>query len=91
MKICLIRPPKSKFDDLYTRSSIFYPMGLGYLASYLEKEDFEVKIIDAFLEDLNINDITSRVIEFKPEVVGISFATENRFPAIRVANRFSRP
>ena len=90
MKVCLIRPPRSIYDDLYTRSSIFYPMGLGYLASYLERENFEVKIIDAFLGDFSLEEVTFQVIDYKPSVVGISFSTENRFPAIRTAKALKR-
>ena len=90
MKICLIRPPRSKYDDLYTRTSTFYPMGLGYLASYLLKGGFDVQIIDAFIENLDVNELSKRVFSYKPDVVGISFSTENRFPAIRTAKTLKR-
>jgi anaerobic magnesium-protoporphyrin IX monomethyl ester cyclase len=90
MKICLIRPPKGKYDDLYTRSSVFHPMGLGYIASNLIKNGFEVQIIDAFLEDIQYDVICSRINEYNPDVVGISFATENRFPAIKTAKELKK-
>ncbi|MBU1627902.1 B12-binding domain-containing radical SAM protein [bacterium] len=90
MKICLIRPSKSKYDDIYTRTSVFYPMGLGYIASSLEREKFEVKIIDAFLENIDVHEVVTRVIEFDPDVVGISFSTENRFSAIRTAKELKK-
>ena len=46
-KILLINPPhyvsKEKMDFFP-----FFPLGIGYLASYLEERGFQIKIIDAF-------------------------------------------
>jgi radical SAM superfamily enzyme YgiQ (UPF0313 family) len=54
MKILLMNPPM-KGKELYTKSSEdiatkIPPLGLGYLASYLEEQNHKVKIWDGFVE-----------------------------------------
>ena len=74
MKIILINPP---FEDEYSvggSKSIKYvlnvipPLGLAYLAAALEKEGFSVKIIDGFVDNINVSEIASD----SPDIVGIS-------------------
>lgn len=69
------------------------PLGLTYLAAFLEKEGYLVRILDAANEGyyavekegdfvtygLSDAEIKKRIIEFEPEVVGVStiFSTQN--------------
>lgn len=83
-KVLLINPFLSVYKD--DPAGICPPLGLAYLASYLEKEGVEVKILDIAAEGINekINlgkkvryglcekEITGRVKEFSPQIVGIA-------------------
>jgi radical SAM superfamily enzyme YgiQ (UPF0313 family) len=74
MKILLLNPPlnfgvynqagRIYFDRSYT------PLGLAYIASVLEKEDFDVKLFDFM--DTSLEDIERIIENEKPEIVGIS-------------------
>lgn len=75
MKLLLINTinPEEGIESLYP------PLGLGYISSYLKKnkKNIQIKIIDK-----NIHD---SLIKFKPDVVGISSVTQNFERAKRIA------
>lgn len=48
------------------------PLGILAIGSFLEKNGFEVQLID---DDIFLTDIAPRVLEFNPDVVGVSFQT----------------
>ncbi len=66
MKIILVRPVTKKKMVL----NVVPPIGLGYLASSLRKENHEVKIIDAVKDGLTQADIVSRILAENPQVLG---------------------
>jgi anaerobic magnesium-protoporphyrin IX monomethyl ester cyclase len=78
-KVVLVIPPQEKFNKDYLPS-----IGVGYLASSLERAGYEVKIIDSHAEHLNDEETVNRIIEEKPEVVGVTASSHNRFHAISV-------
>ena len=89
MKIILINPP---FEDEYSvggSKSIKYvlnvipPLGLAYLAAALEKEGFSVKIIDGFVDNINVSEIASD----SPDIVGISAATPTFNSTLSIAKK----
>ena len=68
MKIALVRPN-------YKSHIITPPLGLGYLSSYLKKYGIDTVIIDGLKEGLNSRRIIKRILEFKPDAVGITCIT----------------
>lgn len=48
------------------------PMGVLYIAAVLEKEGFNVRIVDANAEGLTIDDVVNVVKEYEPQIIGIS-------------------
>lgn len=84
MKVLLIYPPVSIYGTGIVNPHM--PLGLAYLAAYLEKNKYEVKIIDALAMGKNnikkdreltrtgLSDkaIAREIKKYKPEVVGIS-------------------
>ncbi|HAF94694.1 MAG: hypothetical protein A2021_05705 [Elusimicrobia bacterium GWF2_52_66] len=68
MKLILIRPR-------YQSHIITPPLGLGYLASYLERQGIEVVIIDALKERIDNSGVLKRVLQEKPDAVGINCLT----------------
>lgn len=66
------------------------PLGLLYVAAALEKNGFEVSIIDAYIERLSIDDIAEKVSKTAPVAFGITGTTENRFNAIQLLNKVKK-
>jgi len=69
MKILLIDPPHQLFPGLRMWTPSF---GLLQLAAYLEREGFEVQIVDATTLTHPWNDLTSLVVSSQAEVIGIT-------------------
>lgn len=80
MKIVLIIPPQEKFSKDYLPS-----IGVGCLAASLERAGYDVKIIDSHINNLNDQETAERVLREKPDAVGITANSHNRFHAIEVA------
>lgn len=86
LKILLIFPPSTVYRGDPTMPVNFYPLGLMYIAAYLEKFGYQVSILDTIVEanktvklnkqktlyGLTDEEIFQRIKKFKPDVVGIS-------------------
>lgn len=87
MKILLINPPWIVPKGYEGRLVVPYPLGIGYIASYLEKNKINVKILDILAEGFEIEtempdrfvrfglsekDIIKWIKNFKPDVIGIT-------------------
>jgi radical SAM superfamily enzyme YgiQ (UPF0313 family) len=59
------------------------PLGILAVGSVLGKGGFEVQLID---DDIFLTDISSRIIEFDPDLVGISFLTPAYTRAKKIVN-----
>jgi len=76
MKVLLSTPP-GKTTELWP------PLGLLYIASSMKaKRGDEVKVIDAFCENLTSAELSKRVMEEKPDVFGINCSTHTFLDAI---------
>ncbi|MBI5118174.1 cobalamin B12-binding domain-containing protein [Candidatus Poribacteria bacterium] len=53
------------------------PMGLLYVAAYLEKHGYEVSILDCELEGLNLANAIGKIKEARPDLVGMTCLTPN--------------
>jgi len=95
MRVLLIYPQGIALPgEIYFESM---PLGLAYLAAVLEKEDHQVKIIDAQIEEretikredsfLNIGMswqcLEEKIKDFNPEIVGISNLFSIQFPNVQ--------
>lgn len=79
MKIALIESNDTK-GFTQRRGSVLLAL-LG-MAAILKKRGYQVLYVDAYSENLTIGQIVERLIDFSPQVVGISCATGNRFVGI---------
>ena len=61
------------------------PMGIVFLAAVARENGYEVKILDANIEDNSWGNINLILADFKPDVVGISFTSLLAESASRVA------
>jgi len=82
MKIILINPPVFNIIDpslpavLLEEEDPMPPLGLMYLASFIEKHSkHEVKILDCQIEKLSLEDLKQKIREEKPDAVGITTMT----------------
>ena len=69
-KILFIKPYLPTINQMIT-----LPMGIMYLASVIRNwlnEKYYIEILDARLDKLSPYDITRRVTELQPDIVGIS-------------------
>jgi anaerobic magnesium-protoporphyrin IX monomethyl ester cyclase len=76
--MAFIDPPVSteiRFGKLAKAGSFLPSLGLAGLAAMAEEDGFKVKIIDANIENLDLNSLVERVLKEKPKWVGISATT----------------
>ncbi|MFC1701026.1 B12-binding domain-containing radical SAM protein [Patescibacteria group bacterium] len=69
-------------------------LGIGYVASYLEKNsNHNVIIVDAHSENLSIEQAVVKILSFNPDTVGLTATTHNRLQVIAVIKllRKSKP
>lgn len=80
MKALLINPSDDlgaflgKGKDLVP---IFEPLGLLYISSLCKKYGHEISVIDAFAENLSIQDIKNIIVQMHPNVVGLTSFISN--------------
>ena len=74
-RIALVNPGQDP------RFSVQEPLHLGYLASYLRKNNVEVTIID----ELAGEDVERKILEYKPTLVGLTATTPLVNDAYRIA------
>ncbi|MBW2989706.1 B12-binding domain-containing radical SAM protein [Candidatus Woesearchaeota archaeon] len=92
MKVLLINPPQenmitSEVPSIINGERGFNPpLGLLYVATYLIKNsDYEVKVLDALLEQLSYNQIAERIKKENPDIVAMSVMTFTLLDCLKVA------
>lgn len=85
-KVLLITPP---CIDLYRGMrkviSKFPPLGIAYIASFLERKGVKVDIYDSFAEDATMSDIYDKIRYCKANIIGISSVTSTIKEAVKIA------
>lgn len=76
VKVALVNPGKDQ------RFAIQEPLNLGFIASYLEKNNIEVRIID----ELAGQDVEKELSTYCPDIVGITATTPLAPDAYRIAD-----
>ena len=88
MKIFLVNPPITKQEAAgkMTRViSLLPPLGIGYIASLLEKDNFVVKIVDCPVLGLTHDDLRKLIETEKPQLIGFTATTVSIDSAIKAA------
>jgi radical SAM superfamily enzyme YgiQ (UPF0313 family) len=91
VQVLLINPPwQRNTEDTRARFKVISclpSLGLGYLAACLEKEGFEVKVLDLNVEKVNLKDLAKHLssLEFNPGFIGITSAATTIYTAIEIA------
>ena len=94
MKILVLNPP---FIGKYSRNSrspavtkagtIYYPIWLSYAAALLDKEGFEIKLVDAPARGMSVEDIIKIVQEFEPKMIVVDTSTPSIYNDVEVASK----
>lgn len=65
------------WDTSNEKEQYLSPLGLGYIATYLEKAKVDVTLVDCVKEKLAVSEIITLVNKSKPDYVGINIFTQN--------------
>jgi radical SAM superfamily enzyme YgiQ (UPF0313 family) len=94
MKILFIYPPREYHmfgvtphsNAIEGEAGFYPPMGLLYIAAYLEKNsDCEIKVIDSYTEGLSHDQVKQKIELEKPDIVGIYISTFYLYDGILIA------
>ena len=72
VKIALVNPPPPVGAFVHYQSPL---IGLAYMAAFLEKNGFKVKVVDCPPLKINYEGLKREIVSFKPEIVGITSVT----------------
>jgi anaerobic magnesium-protoporphyrin IX monomethyl ester cyclase len=79
-RVTLVNPP-------YPSGAVqapFIPLGIGYLAAFLEKNQYEVNVIDCQLHYPSPKQLADEFAKTKPDVIGLTCATLTYKPALEI-------
>lgn len=65
------------WDATKEKEQYLSPLGLGYIATYLEKAGIDVTIVDCVKERKSVNDIVDFINKTHPDYIGINIFTQN--------------
>ncbi len=83
MKVCLINPTILS-DGNCDSNKMFMHLGLGYMASVLVENGYEVDIIECFLHRISIKETVEKVVRGNYDVVGVSIYYFNYANSMRI-------
>ncbi len=84
MKVQLFVPPGGYFAERWSKGSSMPPLGLLYIGTVLEKQGHSVQIVPADILNLSWNQIKKKIHDFKPDIIGVTSTTENRFQSFKL-------
>lgn len=79
MKVQLFVPPGGYSALRWSKGYSVPPLGLMYIAAFLEKEGYEVRIVPADILELSQKQIIKEIQGFEPDLIGVTATTETRF------------
>jgi len=92
MKVLLLNPPflpkfsrNSRSPAVTKGGTIYMPIWLSYATGVLEKEGFEVKLIDAPAQKLSPEEVIDEIKKFEPKLIVIDTSTPSINNDIKVA------
>jgi len=80
--ITLVNPPYPKCAHQHPP---FTPLGLGYLAAVLLKNQYKVDVIDCQVLNMSYEQAKSKLAKRKPDIVGVTSTTLTYKSALRIA------
>lgn len=94
MKVLLLNPPYLKKFSRPQRSpavtksgTLYYPMWLAYATGVLEKEGFDVMLVDAPAEDYDFNEVLKMTSRFRPDLIVVDTSTPSIYNDVEVTGQ----
>jgi anaerobic magnesium-protoporphyrin IX monomethyl ester cyclase len=81
MQITFVNPP---YPTGSHRHPPFIPLGIGYLAAILEKNGYDVNVIDCQALKLTLNEVENELYKRQPDIVGLTSTTLTYKPALEI-------
>ncbi len=81
MQVTFVNPP---YPTGSHRHPPFIPLGIGYLAAVLEKNGYDVNVIDCQALKLRINEVENELHKRQPDIVGLTSTTLTYKPALEI-------
>ena len=78
-KIILVIPPYKE-----SKKGHLPLLSIGYIASFLEKNGYQIKIIDAIALDIGVEETADLILKENPDAVGLTTVSSSRFSAIKI-------
>lgn len=75
-KFILINSPIF-WDSTTEQEQYLSPLGLGYIATYLERANVDIEMLDCVKKHLSVDEIVQHINNNKPDYVGINIFTQN--------------
>lgn len=87
MKIALVNPPYLyAYGKIKGGDNCSYPLGLGYIASYIRQYGHEAAIFDPDAQKISLDVMYQRIKDFGAQLVGITAVTANFTMAKQIAS-----
>jgi radical SAM superfamily enzyme YgiQ (UPF0313 family) len=78
-KVQLYVPPGGYFAERWTKGSSMPPLGLLSIGAVLENAGIPVEVVPTNILGMGWSDIRRKISRDKPDIVGVTITTENRF------------
>ncbi len=93
MRIQLYVPPGGYFAERWSRGSSMPPLGLLSIGAVLKRDGVDVEVVPADVLGMSFRDIGRKIAADRPDVVGVTSTTENRFQSFKLLEvaRRARP
>lgn len=85
MKVMLCVPPGGYFAERWSQGSMMPSLGVLYLAAVLEREKIDVEVVPSHVVKLSWHDLARKFETERPDIIGITTTTENRFQSFELA------
>lgn len=77
MKGVIVNSPLFREENSQYNEDSLPPLGLGYIASYLKKNNIAVELIDAVCSRISLNDLINIINEQQPEFIATNIFSTN--------------
>ena len=86
MKVLLVRPKNTEAFSLFADAGgKTIPLGIAYIAAFLQQNGVEVKILDNLVELLDEEQVEEYIKNYQPDIVGISATTPDIYQGFKIA------
>jgi len=77
MKVLLINSPLFKYAPKHFDEDSLPPIGLGYIASYLQKENISVDLLDCEAQKMSLSKLRNKINRVKPDILATNIFSTN--------------